>query len=384
MRYLTTAFGMELRRCLLHRRLWIFLLLLTGAAALFRLLPWQGEGGIVTVGVAAPQGEGTAFLAGLERHGGELVRFRPADEDEILQCVSTSRWDCGLILREDFDQRLARGEYEGLITLVTGPGSTVYPLVRETVAAVVLELATPGIAREYVEQRLQVSGEQLEQAIPRLEEILPEDQRVAVVPETADGQAMEPLALAEAGMEQAVQGLLAVGLLIWSLSVGADLGRWKESGQAKRLLGVRSLWQVLLPRLTAWMVPALLASSAALLLATGSWMGAVMLLPYLLALGGLSLLLSRGQVWRVLPVLLPFAAAAGLLLSPVLVDLTQMAPGLSRLSGFMPVTLYLDGCAGQILAVWKLVGMAALLGGLGGVSLPASDKPGPRQSRACR
>lgn len=364
MRYLLLAFGTELRRCLRRRRFWAFLLLAAAAAAALRLVPWQGEEGLVTVGVVLPQGEGEEFWARLEERGGQLVYFCPADEEEVVRQVSTSRWDCGLILREDFDRRLEEGDYRGLVTLVTGPGSTVYPLVRETVTAVLLELAAPGIAGDYLADRLGVSDEELTALAPRLEEILPQEQRVAVVAETADGRAMEPLELAGAGMDQAVRGVLAVVLLIWALSAAVDLGRWRESSQGARLLAVRSPWEALLPRLAAWMVPVLLVSGLCLGAAAGAWRGSVMLIPYLLALGGLALLLARGPVWRVLPVLLPFAAAAGVLLSPVFVDVTLVLPGLAPLSRVLPVTLYLEGCAGQAAAAWKLAGMALVLGGL--------------------
>lgn len=370
MRYSFIAFGTELRRYLFRPRFWVFLLLTAAAAACLHMLPWRGEGSVVTVGVAAPQGQGKAFLTQLESRSGELVCFCPSDENEIVRRVAASQWDCGLILCPDFDQRMNAGEYEGLITLVTGPGSAVYPLVRETVTAAVLELAAPGIAMDYLVERLQVSGEEQKAAASRLEEILPKDQRVEIVPVTADGRTMEPLELAGAGVERAACGVLAVLLLIWALSAGVDLGRWKQSGEGMRLLAVRSPWEVLLPRLAAWMTPVLLVSGAALLVATGSWLSAAMLLPYLLALGGITLLLARGRVWRILPVLLPFAAAVGMLLSPVFVDVTMLVPGLSPLSAVMPVTLYLEGCAGQYTAALKLVGMALLMAILGGAPIP--------------
>lgn len=366
MRYGMLAFRLELGRCLRRRRFWAFVLLAAAAAAALRLVPWGGETGMVTVGVVLPQGEGGDLWPRLEARSGELVTFRLAEEEELLRAVSTSRWDCGLVVEEDFDRLLEEGEYEGLITLVTGPGSTVYPLVRETVAAVLLELAAPGIARDYVTQRLGADGAELEAALPRLEEILPQDQRVAVELETADGRAMAPLELAGAGTEQMVRGTAAVLLLVWALSAGVDLGRWKESGQGARLLAVRGTWAALLPRLTARLVPVLLVSGAALLAATGSWAGTAMLAPYLLALGGLALLLTRGRLWRALPVLLPFAGAAGLLLSPVFLDITALLPGLAPLCGVLPVTLYLESCGGDAAAVGKLTGMALALGLLAG------------------
>ena len=113
-----------------------------------------------------------------------------------------------------------------------------------------------------------------------------------------------------------------------------------------------------------------------LLAAAGSWAGTAMLAPYLLALGGLALALSRWRVWRVLPVLLPFAAAAGVLLSPVFLDVTLLIPGLAPLCGVLPVTLYLEGCAGEGTAVLKLLGLALALGLL--AAAPVRKKKPPR------
>lgn len=184
--------------------------------------------------------------------------------------------------------------------------------------------------------------------------------------ETLDGTALEPVALAEEGTARIFLGLTAVLLLVWALSAAVDLGRWRESGPALRLLALRGRAAVLMPRLLGMLFPPFFCAGAGVLALTGTWRGAAMLLPYLLAVGALALLLSGARrCWRVLPALLPFAAAAGVLLSPVFLDLTLLFPVLEPVSRFMPVTLYLNGWAGDGAAPLKLLAMALLFGCLG-------------------
>ena len=63
------------------------------------------------------------------------------------------------------------------------------------------------------------------------------------------------------------------------------------------------------------------------------------------ALDGTALARIR-PLWEVLPVLMPFVPALGLLLSPVLLDLSVLFPALGPLSRWMPITLYLRACGG--------------------------------------
>ena len=78
--------------------------------------------------------------------------------------MAAGRWDCALVLPEDFEDRLTRLEVDGLFTLVTGPGSAVYPMVRETASACVAELISPGMAEDYLLDSGIVTEDQVEAA----------------------------------------------------------------------------------------------------------------------------------------------------------------------------------------------------------------------------
>ena len=63
------------------------------------------------------------------------------------------------------------------------------------------------------------------QARPRLRESLLERDRVLVALETWDGAPMDPLALADRGVDDLLAGAAAVLLLVWALFAAMDLGR---------------------------------------------------------------------------------------------------------------------------------------------------------------
>ena len=69
----------------------------------------------------------------------------------------------------------------------------------------------------------------------------------------------------------------------------------------------------------------------------------------------------RDRLWTALPVLMPFAPAAALLLSPVLLDLSLLFPALAPLVRWMPVTLYLRACQGRWGGALALAALAGLI-----------------------
>ena len=59
-------------------------------------------------------------------------------------------------------------------------------------------------------------------------------------------------------------------------------------------------------------------------------------------------------MWSAVPTVIPFAAAAVFILSPVFVDLTQFFPQGRFLLCWLPATLYLSGCEGEVLSLGRL------------------------------
>ena len=352
-------FATSLKTTLLtRRRAWLLVLLLPALMfGIRRALPAQEVAAPVQVGVVLPQQGGEPFWEKLEARSGSVVTFLRADEDQARRQVAAGRWDCALLLPDDFARRLERQDTYQLLDLLIGPGSTVYPMVRETAAACVAELVSPKVAERYLLDSGIADDVSIVELRPRLDETLSDRERVLVTMETADGRTLDPLTLADGGSDDLLAGLLAIVLLVYTLFIAMDLGRWLDSPFARRLLPMRGGMALLLPRLAAQLLPALCGGALALLVLGGP--GRLPpLIPYLLFLGALALALARCRaLWSALPVLMPFVPAAALLLSPVLLDASLLFPALGPAVRWAPVSLYLRACGGQ----WE--GGAALAAG---------------------
>lgn len=359
MRYFLVSLALSLRRQVLSKRFWL-LLVLTVSAGLF--LRWAAHpdlaAGAVQVGVVLPDG-GREFLDALEQRSGAAVEFVPADEMDARRKVASSQWDCALVLTEDFDLRLETADLGGAVTLLTGPGSTVYPLVRETAAAVLLELATAQIAADY----LVSSGISAEIPV----ENLPQPQHVRIEMETLDGRPLDQLQLAEESYSRIFRGVIAAGLLVWMLFAAVDAGRWMGTGAARRMRPGLGNVVLVLPKLTAAMGTAFLFGIAGILSsgASAGGPGTLALGLYLLALEAADLLLVSGRgVWTALPAVIPFAAVSVFVLSPVFVDLTLFFPQLGPLAQWLPVTLFLQGGEGSFSALGRLLVLTGICAGM--------------------
>ena len=348
MRFFQTSFTAALRAQLGSRGTWLLLLLplLTFGAA--RLLPPEEVSTPVQVGVVLPEEGGGDFWRRLEQRSGLVVTFQLAGVDQARRQVAAGRWDCALVLPQDFEDRLARLDTQELFTLLISPGSAVYPLVRETAAACAAECMSPAMAEEYLLGSGITSGAELEVIRPRLQEVLGDQDRVLVVMETVDGAPLDALTLADRGISGLLAGLTAILLLVWALLTAMDLGRWLDSPFARRLAPLRGRVSLLLPRLAAALIPALCAGSLALLAGRVPLSSILALFPYLLFWGAAVLALACWRpVWNALPVLVPFVPVLGLLLSPVLMDFSLLVPALAPVIRWTPVTLYLRACGGQ-------------------------------------
>lgn len=349
MSFFRTSFLSALRTQLSGPRTWaLFFLLPLMMFGVGRILPEEEVSAPVQVGVVLPEKGGEDFWSRLEQRSGLVVTFHRAEYSQAERQVALGRWDCALVLSEDFEARLARQDVAGLFTLLTGPGSAVYPMVRETAAACVAELISPAMAEDYLLDSGILTAEELPKARSRLNEVLLEQDRVLVSMETADGQPLDPLSLAGSGVSDLLSGLTAILLLIWTLLTAMDLGRWLDAPFARRLLPLQGALPLLLPRLTAALLPALCSGALALLLAGAPSACLPALIPYLLFWGTTALILAqRRPLWSALPALLPFVPVLGLLLSPVLLDLSLLFPTLGPVIRWMPVTLYLRACEGS-------------------------------------
>ena len=355
MNYLSCALSLSLREQRRRWQLWLLLaLLLLGGCALHPLADRSAEDA-VCVGVSAPEEGADRFCRRLQERSGGGLRFRFCDEETVRKRVASSQWDCGLVLAEDLDARLAAGDGREGITLLTGPGTTVAPLIREVVTAALSEEIAPALAGNYLLEQGVVS--RVEDLSPALREPLPEESRVHVQAELLHGEGMRPLDLRGDSLRRSAEGTLAVLLLVWTLFAALDLGRWRERPIARRLAPLRSPLILLLPQLLAALLP--IGAGAALALCVGLGLegvrGALSLLPYLCSVGSCALFLSLCPLLlEILPALIPLLAAASFLGAPILMDMGQLLPQFDRVLHALPVTLYLESSGGNL---WAALGL---------------------------
>lgn len=365
MRYFITAFWCTLSLRLKNWKTWLVLLLLPclvlGAAC---LTPEAGTDAPVTVGVVLPERGGQALWTLLSGQNSGILAFVEATEDTIDRNVASGRWDCGIILAEDFDRRLEALDLDRIITLRISDSSTVYPLVQESISACIARLAGPYIAREYLLDSGIACEENIHEFLPRLEGVLDASDRVLVIPTALNGAQLEVPELAERGIQRFLLWLISAVILVRMLFGAADLGKWNSSAAAKRMHPLRSPGIMLAARAAADGILMLLSGCAAMVLLKESGWGCLAVLGYTLFWMSVSVLLAQfPRLHEALPVCLPFAVAISFLLSSALVDISVVLPSLSVISRILPVTLFLRTCAGDTAALGLLL-TAALLCGL--------------------
>ncbi len=371
MKFFLRHFAESLLGQLRSWRNWLLILLLPAMTAGLLGIPQEELTAPIQVGVVLPEGRGQAFWDALSGRSDAVVSFVLCQEDRLLSRVSTGRWDCGLVLAADFEEKLARRDTDGIITFYTGPGSTVYPVVQETVCAVILELVSPELALHYMD----------ENGIPSLfpPETLAQEQRVLVSLQTRTNQTLEAGGLARQQLRSVLLGCLGLVLLLWALFGAVDLGKWLEHAAVRRMAMLRSRSSLVLSRGLAMLCMSALGAGAALCLLPQRGTAAGALVPYLLSIWLLAMVLSRWKaLWSALPCLMSAMVLISLLTSPIIFDLSGLHPALDAVMDWLPLTQFLRAAAGDtgaLLRSWSLCGIlsAAIL-------LP--ERKG--KTRACR
>lgn len=299
LRYVAHVFLLRSRQLLRQKLLWIPLALLVLIVFAFRLLPQQELTAAVAVGVAVEDESGRPLQELLLAQSNELICFLPADRETIARNVSVSAWDCGLVIAADFDSRLQKLETDRIITLVIGPGSSVYPLVRESAAACLARLVTPYLAEKYLISR------GMDPLVS-----LPPAERVDIQLRVLDGGVLEVEQTVQSLWSRLVLGMLSASSVLYTLLIAVDLGRWLNSPAGRMERRLRGTALCSLPRLAAALCPAAAGLSlAAFALHAGELVAE--LLAILAVCGAVGAVFCRGSLlWKLLPQLLPLLCPA--------------------------------------------------------------------------
>lgn len=349
-----TALSLRLRSI----RGWTILLLLPLIVCATNVFLPKGEvSAPVQVGVCMPRQGAEDLWELLEARNGTLLCFIPADEEEINRNVATGLWDCGLIVREDFQERLEELNTDRIFTLRTSSNSVVYPLVRESVSSCMAELISGDIAREYLlDSGIAENEEALLNGSFQLE-VLDEANRVSISLSTANGEQLRTVELAEKSVKSVMRWIISVVILVWMLLSATDLGRWIKSSAVNRMLALRSETILMISRVGADALLAAIAGCVAQLLLGGDILSYGAIVCYVLFWMTMAVLCAHlRMVWMFLPVCMPFLVVISLLLSGVLVDASWLFPELACITEVLPVSLFLRN---ELESLLCLMGMSA-------------------------
>ena len=349
MRYFFTLLRVTFLQQLRSLRNWIILLLLPAIILSAKtLLPESEATSPISVGVVLPVSGGEEMWQLLEARNDSLLTFILTDANTLDRNIASGRWDCGIILAEDFHNRVSELDTDRIFTLRIGPGSTVYPLVKETVTACFAQLIGPHIARDYLQESGIAEG--------LIEINLDNPDRVQVSLTTLDGQPLRTPELATRGTRNLLRWLVCVSILVRMLFSSADSGIWIQSPGMKRSQPLRASLCTMAARGTVDAILLVCSGSAAMLLLEEAFWGCVAVLCYVLFWLMISLLLAQfPSMTTVLHVLAPFAVVINLLLSSVLLDISLIFPKLSGISRWLPVSMFLEICKGDLNAAWLLL-----------------------------
>lgn len=350
MRYLINGIRTALSLRIRDVKSWLVLLMIPLLVLTVRLcLPEEEAAAPVRVGVSLPEEGAEAFWALLDERSGTVLQFLLADEEEIDRNVAAGKWDCGLIVAEDFAERLEQMDTDRMFTLRISSGSTVYPLVQETISACTARLLSAGIAQEY----LQDSGIGLTEEAKtilrsRLQEPVSEADCVVVTMKTSDGAQLDPLTVAQGGVDALLRWVISAVLLVHMLLCTADLGKWFTSNGVRRMRPLRSATALLASRVSADGILAAAAGCAAMLLLGDGFAGCLAVATYVCFWASAAVLMARfPAIWSAMPILPPFAVVISLLLSSVLMDVSGMLPALGGIAGYVPSAVFLRICGGE-------------------------------------
>ena len=370
MTYFLTGFFVALTQRLRSIKSWLILLLIPLLVfGIQRALPQEQLSAPVLVGVSLPEAGGEEFWNLLNDRSGTVLTFIPADKETIDRNIAAGRWDCGIILADDFTDRLSRADTDRIVTIRVGDGSAVYPLVQEAVAACVANLVRIPIAEDYLADNGMIqSDSDLTHVREQLETKLGPEDRVNITMTTVDGKPIQQFDLAGQGVTMFLRWVIMVTILVWLILCVSDLGKWTCSGAVRRMIPLQPATLIMLTRFSADSLLAIVAGCLGLGLLEDGFCSYLAIIAYVLFWSFFGIILARYRsVWASLPVLPAFAVTASLLFSGVLVDVSTFLPALSGVSLWFPGKLYLRIGQGEWAALLPLIfgaGLCLLLSGV--------------------
>lgn len=357
MRFFWVSFKTELAIRFKSRSNMLFCLIAVIITVIMLAFSGQENQASIQVGIQIPHGE-EDFCQVLQEKSGRIIEFVPADEQMMDKKILSGDWDCGLIIPDDFTKRLEALDLEKIIVIKKGPASAVYPLVEEVVCAAVIEWISPYLAQDYLHE-MGVEDVSVMDTYSKWER---EDGWVKVEMATYTGEPLQTVGILHSVKNHIFSGLAAIFILVWGLYLSVDLGRWLQSFAAVRFCSVCSVAQLLIPKLSASLLPVCVWGSVFFCLMGCGVIGLAALAAFMLVVMALSMVISRfPALWQSVIALIPFQVMASLLLEPVLLDTAILFPKVAAITKWFPVSLFLRAYGGEISSLCVLLAESVIL-----------------------
>ena len=356
MRFFSAAFRCFFTQRIRSAKFWLILLMLPLITVTIHHLTVSEPTTPVTVGVVLPADSSSGIWELLEIQNSDLLTFVQTDPVTLDQQVTSGKWDCGLIFPDDFDERIRQQETERLVVLRIGPGSAVYPLVQESVSAALAQLAAPIIAWDYLVQNQISAASDFSQMQDILTQMESSTKRIGIQLTTADGSSLAVPQILETSSRQILFWLIAAVILTRVLFASADLCRFSASDSIRRMHPLRSAFSLTAAKACVDSLLICIPGCLAIVLIGGGIWGCLAVMSYTLLWMFLSILLSQFPgAHSPLAALVPFAPVISFLLSSAAVDISLLLPNLAPLLSWIPVSLYLQTCNGNPMALIVLI-----------------------------
>lgn len=304
-----------------------------------------------------PSAKTELFMEALSEIQNPPVSFVRAESlSQLEDLVAAARWECGYILPADFDARLASGEFEQIITRVTSPATTMEMLSNTSVSAALLSLATQQVAEGYLDEAGIVSEEEFLSLL--------ESGRIDAPPFFASFEVLFTHSSVQpsdntVSMTGPLCLLISFAVFLFFILSSIFMTDDLRNGFFERAGAICGPNKVLLSFPFSMF---LLGALQALVLVFGAQVieagflqspqfSIMAIVFYLLLLSALSffiaVVLKRKEI---LIALIPFVLLAGLLLSPIFVDIPHYIPVLYPISLALPPSLFIRAFGGDGIA----------------------------------
>ena len=373
MSYFQALVNLRLKR-FLRQKAFLICLFLMPLLGIFMgiLFPASSSVNTLKVGILLPadSGKSEQIWRRLLTYSDEQTEFIRADsENQVREQVAARVWECGYLFAQNFDDRIDRGDYKGIITRVMSPASMTL-FTSWTVVSALFEVCAPQLAMDFLMSRELLTQTEAGAFLLEWEEGGAGPVKLRLERQSDGGEIFDRTGVSGIGMSGITRGLTALLLFVFAYLWAVQYLDDTMTGFFQRIMPFEPAIKRLAGSLTAagllMIAGGGLAVAAERLIFPAKGAGLVgevfLLAAYILSLVCLCFVLTLILPNRdYLLAILPFFLILCLLLSPILFDAGQWIREIRWLSDLIPVTHYLRAVTGGRRELQRFIAYTGLL-----------------------